>query len=223
MEFKSNLPYSEDHWKLHPRAAAALQCDLAPWVVSQPFHASSFILAGIDTGYQGDLARAAVILMQYPELSVIEISVAQRRVQFPYRSGLLAFREGPVVLDALKGLHTRPQLLLIDGQGVAHPRRFGIACHIGLLTNLPSIGCAKTCLVGQYQAPPSDRGSFSHLTIDHEVIGAVVRTRSHVKPIYISVGHKIELSDCIRIVIECCRGYRLPEPIRRAHRAAAER
>ena len=221
MDFEQFYRFDETHWTLDPNAAAALQKELAPAIVSQPFRETSFILAGIDTGYQGDLARAAVILMQYPEMSVIETSLAQRRVKFPYRPGLLAFREGPVVLDALERLHIRPQLLLFDGQGIAHPRRFGIACHMGLLTDLPSIGCAKTWLIGQYRTPRSDRGSFSHLTIGEQVIGAAVRTRSQVKPIFVSIGHKIELSDCIRIVIECCRGYRLPEPIRRAHHAAA--
>ena len=208
-------------WALDPTAAVALQKKLAASIVCQPFRKTSFTIAGIDTGYRGKLARAAVVLMRFPELDVIETRVAQGKVRYSYRTGLLAFREGPIVLDALDRLGTRPNMLLFDGQGLAHPRRFGLACHIGLLTDTPAIGCAKSHLVGRFRLPGPDRGCFSLLTAGQERIGAVVRTRSHVKPVFVSVGFKTELRDCIRIVLACCRGYRLPEPIRRAHREAA--
>jgi deoxyribonuclease V len=130
--------------------------------------------------------------------------------------GLLSFREGPVILEALGRLKAAPDALMLDGQGIAHPRRFGLASHIGLITDTPAVGCAKTRLIGEFLEPQRARGSTAYLTREAETIGAVVRTRSGVKPVFVSIGHRMDLDTCIRIVLASCRGYRLPEPLRKA-------
>ena len=147
--------------------------------------------------------------------------MATRKVEFPYISGLLSFSEGPVILDALEKLATKPDLIIFDGQGVAHPRRLGIASHIGLLADLPAIGCAKSRLCGQHEEPDFESGNHVPLVDQGETIGAVVRTRSRIKPMYVSVGHRIDLKTSIKYVLACCRGYRLPETTRQAHHLAA--
>lgn len=179
-------------------------------------------VAGIDVGIKGDMACAAVVMLNFPGLDIAAQSTATRRVTCPYIPGLLSFREGPVILDALDRLEHKPDLLIFDGQGIAHPSRLGIASHIGLLSDLPSIGCAKSRLCGQYQEPGVERGSHV-LLMDHgEAIGAIVRTRTNVKPVFVSIGHRVDLQTCIDVVLACCRGYRLPETTRLAHRLAEE-
>jgi len=177
-------------------------------------------VAGIDVGIKGDMACAAVVMLNFPGLDIAAQSTATRRVTCPYIPGLLSFREGPVILDALDRLEHKPDLLIFDGQGIAHPSRLGIASHIGLLSDLPSIGCAKSRLCGQYQEPGVERGSHV-LLMDHgEAIGAIVRTRTNVKPVFVSIGHRVDLQTCIDVVLACCRGYRLPETTRLSHRLA---
>jgi deoxyribonuclease V len=173
-------------------------------------------VAGADIGYRNDTACAAVVVMNLTDLKILEEAVATLPVQFPYVPGLLSFREGPVIIAALGKLKMRPDLLMIDGQGIAHPRRFGVASHIGVLLDIPTIGCAKTRLVGDYEPPQSAAGSTSFLTDANEIIGAAVRTRTDVKPVFVSIGHLVDLSESIRVVLKTCRGYRLPEPLRRA-------
>jgi deoxyribonuclease V len=173
-------------------------------------------VAGVDAGYRDDIAHAAVVVVDLKDLKTVEKAVAAKPVAFPYVPGMLSFREGPVILKALGKLETPPDLLMIDGQGIAHPRRFGIASHIGVLLDIPSIGCAKTRLLGDYEEPPPTRGSISYLTDGKETIGAVVRTRTGVKPVFVSIGHLMDLNDSIQILLKSCQGYRLPEPIRRA-------
>ena len=211
-------------WDLKPEAAIALQTKLAPRVIrkSRIKTAEIATVAGVDTGYRNGSALAAVVVLSLTDLNVLEKAVASKPVSFPYVPGMLAFREGPVVLEALGKLKLRPDLLIIDGQGIAHPRRFGIASHIGLLTDIPSIGCAKTILWGDYQEPQLTRGSIAYLIDGDETIGAVVRTRTAVKPVFISIGHLMDLDDSIRIILKSCRGYRLPEPIRCADHLARE-
>ena len=205
-------------WDLKPEEAIALQTRLSARVIHnsrlKPDHMVK--VAGIDTAYTKSAARAAVVVMNLKDMTILDKAVAARAVRFPYVSGLLAFREGPVILEALDKLETAPDLLMLDGQGVAHPRRFGIASHIGLLTDIPSVGCAKTRLLGNYEEPQQSRGSTSDLTDGEETIGAVVRTRTGVKPVFVSTGHLMNLNDSIRVVLRSCRGYRLPEPIRQA-------
>ena len=205
-------------WDLKPEEATTLQTRLAPRVIRKSRMRSADIttVAGVDVGYANDRAIAAVVLFNLTGLNVLEKAVASKTVGFPYVPGMLSFREGPVILEALGKLRSIPDLLMVDGQGIAHPRRFGIASHIGLLTDIPAIGCAKKRLLGDYEAPQRTRGSISYLTDGDETIGAVVRTRTAVKPIFVSIGHLMDLNDSIQIILKSCRGYRLPEPIRSA-------
>ncbi len=212
-----------DHpWDLSPQAARALQRELAGRVVRQTDMGPVNTVAGLDVGYRDGLAWAAVVVLSYPELVVVDQALARRQVSFPYVPGLLSFREGPAVLDALARLASPPDLLIFDGHGLAHPRRFGLACHVGLRVDIPSIGCAKSRLVGVYEEPGPEQGSYSLLLDGDETIGAVVRTRAGVKPVFVSTGHRVDLVTAIRYVLACCRGYRLPETTRRAHRLAGK-
>jgi len=177
-------------------------------------------MAGIDVSIKKDMARAAVVVLGYPSLEPLDVALAEAPVSFPYIPGLLTFREGPVVLAALAHLRVEPDLLIFDGQGTAHPRRLGIAAHIGVLVDQPSIGCAKSRLWGKHKDPGPEKGDYALLYDDEQVIGAVVRTRTGVKPVYVSVGHRIELTRAIEYVLGCCKRFRLPETTRLAHRLA---
>jgi deoxyribonuclease V len=210
-------------WDLSPLEASALQSELAKQVVREMQSGDVATVAGIDVGIHVGVSRAAVVVLDYPGLETVEYAVATRPVTFPYIPGVLSFREGPVILDALKKLSAAPDLLIFDGQGVAHPRRLGIASHIGLLVDLPSIGCAKSRLCGKYEEPGFERGSHVPLMDKGETIGSVVRTRSGVKPVFVSVGHRLDLRTSVDYVLACCRGYRLPETTRRAHLMASKK
>lgn len=177
-------------------------------------------VAGVDISVKDGRARAAVVVIEVPSLAPVERSVVDRPCDFPYVPGLLSFREGPSILAAFRRLRSRPDLLFFDGQGIAHPRRFGIASHIGVLLDLPAIGCAKSRLVGEHAAPGDARGSWAPLTHEGEVIGAAVRTREGVRPIYVSIGHRVDLETAIAWTMRCAGRYRLPEPTRLAHQAA---
>ncbi len=180
-------------------------------------------VAGVDVGFEEDgaVTRAAVAVLSFPELKPVEHAIARQPTRFPYVPGYLSFREIPAVLAALKKLKTKPDLLLCDGQGLAHPRRFGLACHLGLLTDLPSIGVAKSRLIGEHGRLPQKKGSWVPLRDGDEVIGAVLRTRDGVKPVYVSVGHRISLGTAIDYVLRCTMKYRLPETTRAAHHLAS--
>lgn len=181
------------------------------------------MVAGLDISGVGSDGRAtaAVVVLTYPALETIECRVVSAEVSFPYIPGLLSFREAPVLIPVLESLVSKPDVLLIDGQGIAHPRRFGIACHLGLLFDIPAIGCAKSRLVGAYDEPEVFRGSHTKLEHGTEVIGAALRTRDETRPIFVSIGHKVDLESALRIVLTCSPKYRVPEPTRRAHLAAA--
>jgi deoxyribonuclease V len=176
-------------------------------------------VAGADVAYDasGDTLVSAVVTFRLPEMMVEEISTARDRVRFPYVPGFLSFREVPVVLRAARRLRRRPDLLLCDGQGLAHPRRFGLACHLGLLLDLPSVGVAKSILVGKHREPGRRRGNRARILHRDEVVGLALRTRSGVRPVYVSPGHRCSLPWAARQVLSCCRGFRLPEPVRQAH------
>lgn len=181
-------------------------------------------IAGIDVGFKasGKITRAAVSVLAFPSLELIETRLASCDTCFPYIPGLLSFRELPAVIKAFNKLQTLPDLCLCDGQGIAHPRRFGIACHLGVMTGLPSIGVGKSRLVGSFGEVPNQRGAWTPLLDKDETIGAVLRTRINVKPVIISTGHRINLSSAIDFVMRCTTRYRLPEPIRMAdHRASS--
>jgi deoxyribonuclease V len=209
-------------WNLSRQEAIKLQQHFSPQVIRTSGKKIKGLttVAGIDTHYHNGLATAAVVGMRLSDFSTVTCATAERRVTFPYIPGLLAFREGPVILDAIRKLASPPDVLIFGGQGVAHPRRFGLACHMGLWLDIPAIGCAKTWLSGRYGQLHAAKGSYSYLRDGEDVIGAVVRTRKAVNPLFVSIGHRIDLEDCIRIVLKCCRRYRLPEPIRRAHALA---
>jgi deoxyribonuclease V len=207
---------------MSPQDARKLQRKLAPLVIRESVLTTVKTVAGIDVGMKGGVAFAAVVVMTFPGLEVVARATATRHIAFPYIPGLLTFREGPAILDALDRLDRKPDLLIFDGQGIAHPCRMGIASHIGLLADLSSIGCAKSVLCGRYQEPEVERGSHIPLVDKGETIGAIVRTRSGVKPVFVSIGHRVDLKTCIDVVLGCCKGYRLPETTRIAHRLAEE-
>jgi deoxyribonuclease V len=220
-------------WDLSPREAIAVQRELAALVVRKGGPARgrracpepSRRVAGVDCSIHRAEKRGtgAVVVLSYPELEVVEAAVAEAALSFPYVPGLLSFREVPLLREAFRKLRGPVDLLLVDGQGYAHPRRFGLACHLGLLLDVPAIGCAKSRLLGEHAEPARAAGSRSDLVDEGEVIGTVLRTRDGVKPLFVSSGHRIGLAEAEAWVLRCCRGYRLPEPTRLAHQAAAGR
>ncbi|HUV51821.1 MAG TPA: deoxyribonuclease V [Dehalococcoidia bacterium] len=212
-------------WQLTPEQARKLQRELAGTVSGVNEAGNVRLIAGVDISAPDatGLARAAVVVLSYPELTPIESKVVKRRVTFPYVPGLLSFREAPLVIAACEELEHNPDLIMVDGQGIAHPRRFGIASHLGLLWDKPTIGCAKSRLCGQHKLLPPEAGSYAELLDKGEVIGAVLRTKLGAQPLYISIGHKVDLESALSWVLKCCRGQRLPEPTRLAHLAASNR
>ena len=213
-------------WDVSPTDAVALQRELAGRLRLVPGLPESAVqsIAGIDLSppdAQTGLVRGAVVVVAWPSLDVIEVSTAEGVAEFPYVPGLLSFREAPILLEALSGLRITPDLILVDGQGTAHPRRFGIACHLGLAVDVPIVGCAKSRLVGAHEEPGEAKGEWTRLMHRGEVIGAVVRTRTGVRPIYVSPGNNIDLESSVRWALACSPRYRIPVPTRLAHRAAA--
>lgn len=213
-------------WNLSPREAVELQKQLAFEVVRQDaFAAPVKTVAGIDLGFDAanDTCRAVVVVLSFPELELLESAIAILPIQFPYVPGLLSFRETPVAVKALEQLTVAPDLILCDGQGIAHPRRFGIACHIGLITGVPSVGVAKSLLVGKYGSLGATRGSVAPLIHQNEQVGVALRTKDNVQPVYVSVGHKISLETAADYVLQCAPKYRLPETTRLADKMASYR
>lgn len=210
-------------WILSPAEAMAVQQALRPHLTLTDQLGTVQRVAGVDVGFEaaGTVTRAAIAVLSFPELDLLETVMARRPTTFPYIPGLLSFRELPAVLEALERLREPPDLLVCDGQGIAHPRQFGIACHLGLLTDLPAIGVAKTRLCGAHAEPPDQRGAWTPLWLRDEPIGAVLRSRPGVKPLYISPGHRISLLTAMDYVMRCCTRYRLPETTRHAHRLAS--
>lgn len=210
-------------WALTAESAIVIQQELCQEVITEDQFGTVQYVAGIDVGFEseGTITRAAVAVLTYPELKFCDHAIARRPTTFPYIPGFLSFREVPAVLDALEQVKTTPDLLLCDGQGLAHPRRFGIACHLGILTNLPAIGVAKSRLVGRHEEVPDQRGAWVPLMHKGDRIGAVLRTRPGTNPLYISSGHRISLETAIAYVMGCTTKYRLPETTRHAHKLAS--
>ena len=207
-------------WDLTPGQAIALQKQLAEQVLLEiSLPVSLKTVAGVDVSYQlhGKLFHAAVVVLDYRSLEHVETVTASAEVSFPYVPGLLSFRELPVVLQAFSRLEKVPDVILADAQGIAHPRRLGLASHLGLWLDLPTIGCAKSRLCGVHGEPAPKKGCWTPLLDDGEEIGRVVRTRARVRPLYVSSGHKVGLEEAMEIVLHCSRRYRLPEPTRQAH------
>ncbi|MES9823806.1 MAG: deoxyribonuclease V [Candidatus Thiodiazotropha endolucinida] len=210
-------------WNLSPTEAVALQNSLRRQVVDRNCYAELQRIAGVDVGFEahGSITRAAIVVLSYPQLQPLEQSIARLPTSFPYIPGLLSFREVPAILQALSELQQPPDIFLCDGQGMAHPRRFGLACHLGVYTDIPSVGVAKTRLIGSHATVPVEKGGWVPLIDKDETIGAVLRTRTGVKPLYISIGHKISLERSIELVLACTTRYKLPETTRAAHRLAS--
>jgi len=206
-------------WDVTPSEAIRIQRRLADSVREEEGPGTVELVAGADVSYERHAERfyAGVVVCRLPEMEVVETGRAVGRSTFPYVPGLLSFREGPILLEAFAGLKAKPDVILFDGQGRAHGRRFGLACHMGVLLDSPSIGCAKSRLVGEHREPGARRGSRVRLTDRGEVIGTVLRTRDNVKPVYVSVGHRVNLPGAVKLVLATARRYRLPEPIRHAH------
>lgn len=213
-------------WNLSPQQAIELQKQLAYEVIREDNLAEPIkTIAGIDLGYdaKNDTSRAVVVVLKFPELELIETSEAILPIQFPYVPGLLSFRETPVAIKALEKLENAPDLILCDGQGLAHPRRFGIACHIGLLADVPTVGVAKSLLIGKFENLGEERGSTAPLIHKNEQVGVVLRSKDKVQPLYVSIGHRISLETAVRYVLQCTPKYRLPETTRLADKLASYR
>ena len=226
------------NWNLSYSQAVALQKRLACKVRFTPLKNPPKLIAGLDCAFSTDGQKiiAAVVVLKLPDFELIETKSAVRKATFPYIPGLLSFREAPVCIAAVEKLENKPNLFIIDGQGIAHPRRLGLAAHLGLFFDKPTVGCAKSRLTGTFKDPPLEKGAYSLLkdkktakhktihdsrTTSREVIGAVVRTRTNVKPVFVSVGNKSLLDDAIKITLACTTKYRLPEPTRLAHQTVS--
>ncbi|MDN5871969.1 MAG: deoxyribonuclease V [Nitrococcus sp.] len=212
-------------WAVTPKQAIALQRKLAAQVLLRPGPKNVRCVAGVDAGFadHGRTARAAVVVLSFPRLAPLEIQTAFEPAPFAYIPGLLSFRELPAILRALEKLAALPDLVLCDGQGIAHPRRFGIAAHLGVVTGLPTIGVGKSRLIGDYQEPGPEKGCVVPLIDAQERIGSVVRTRTAVRPLFISPGHRTDYASAVQWTLACTTRYRLPEPIRMADRVASAR
>ncbi len=208
-------------WDVTPEEARELQNRLRTQVITADRFGTINTVAGVDIGLKKDIARASVVVLSFPELQVVDIEIAECPVRFSYIPGLLSFREIPPLLTAFDRLKTEPDLVIVDGQGIAHPRRFGLASHLGLILDRPTIGCAKSRLCGRYEEPEQEHGAYTYLTDKEDVIGSVVRTRTNVRVVYVSIGHRISLDSARTWTLACCRGYRLPETTRHAHNAAS--
>jgi len=210
--------HHEHLWDLTPKEAVQLQKNLNKEIIIQPLPEKIEQVGGLDVGYQGKRARAAAVVLDFATMKVAEQSVIEMEVSFPYIPGLFSLREVPPLLAAIERLGMMPEVWLCDGQGIAHPRRFGLACHVGVLLDLPTVGCAKSILIGNHAPLPVKRGNVSPIWDKEEIIGMAIRTRDAVRPVYVSIGHRADLESAVRLVLACGRGLRLPEPLGLAHR-----
>ncbi|HEX4951280.1 MAG TPA: deoxyribonuclease V [Blastocatellia bacterium] len=214
-------------WDLHPSEAVTMQKHLRDKIVLQPLPDNLTLIAGADISFNkfSDDIYAGIVVLRLPELEVVTTAGVVTTTKFPYVPGLLSFREAPALLEAWEKLTVQPQVLVLDGQGIAHPRRIGIASHIGLWLDLPTVGCAKSLLVGRYEEPLPEAGNWSPLMDKGDMIGAALRTKHRVSPVYISPGHNADLAGSLALALRCCKGYatngtskyRIPEPTRLAH------
>ena len=214
------LSLHHDHaWDVSPDEATQIQKRLAPEVTETPLPDDVETVAGIDVSIRDDTAQAAVVVLRLPDLEVVDEAIHRCEVPFPYVPGLLSFRETPPVLPALEQLSVTPDVLMTDSHGRAHPRRFGFACHLGVLLDHPTLGVAKSILIGEPQgALEPEKGHRVPLVDDSETIGAVLRTRTDVNPVYVSVGHRLTLDDAVALALDSSPRYKIPEPTRQAHK-----
>ncbi|MBX3394070.1 MAG: endonuclease V [Phycisphaerae bacterium] len=214
-----NLPTPIHDWNQTPAAAIQLQRQLAARIIESPLPRAARLAAGGDVAFnsEGDRLIAAWVVWDIAAHTIVETAFAHQNVTFPYVPGLLSFREAPALIEAARLLSREPDVFILDGHGKSHPRRFGLACHVGLFLDRPAIGCAKSRLCGQHREPGSRAGGSCRLVVDGETLGRVVRTREGAKPIYISIGHRMVLANAVSVTRRCCMGYRMPEPTRQAH------
>ncbi len=218
------MQYTNLHkWDLSPKDAIRLQEQLREKCVIKRLPLKNIrLIAGVDVSVKDDLSKAAIVVLRYPELEIVETVVSTIKTVFPYVPGLLTFREGPVILECVEKLKAEPDVFVFDGQGLAHPRKMGLATHMGIILNRPSIGSAKSHLYGTYEMPEKNKGDFSLMTgTDGIAIGAVLRTRDNTNPVFVSPGHLTDIPAAVKIILNCSPKYKIPEPIRAAHRAAS--
>jgi deoxyribonuclease V len=218
------MKYKSLHeWDISPKEAIRVQTDIRNRIVLKPLQLKDIrLIAGVDVSVKEDLSRAAIVVLSYPDLVVQEEVTYTQKTTFPYVPGLLSFREGPVILNCLDKLMMNPDLFIFDGQGLAHPRRTGLASHMGVIIGKPSIGSAKSHLYGTYDTPGSKKGDYSIIKDkDGTPLGAALRTRDNTNPIYVSPGHLSDIPSAIKMILSCSPRYKIPEPIRAAHNAAS--
>ena len=205
-------------WDVTPKKAIEIQNILSKNITLEKFKGNLRFVAGVDASYRNGICRAYICILKYPELTLVKWVSASSCIKFPYIPGLLTFREGPTILKCIEKINHRIDVFLFDGQGIAHPRRMGIASHIGLLINKPTIGCAKGLLYGKYiKFPDKEKGSYTYIMDKEEKIGIVLRTRPNTKPVFVSPGYKIDLHNSLKTILGCAKKYRIPEPLRIAH------
>jgi len=206
-------------WKVNVEEAIQIQEALRGRVILRNTFKDVTKIGGADVGYSRDkhFLYAAIVVLSFPEMETLEIANAHGKIPFPYIPGLFSFREGPILIKAFRKLNLKPDVMIFEGQGIAHPRGFGLASHLGLWLDLPSIGCAKTPLLGDFIYPGSSKGSYEVMRRGREEVGVVLRTRENVKPMFISPGHRIDLETSMKVVLKTCTKFRIPEPLRKAH------
>jgi len=215
-----SLDFKELHkWPSNPKDAVIIQKELNNLIINESCFENLEYITAVDTAYNNDTNRlySSVVTMKYPELNEAERAIAEGDITFPYIPSLLGFREGPVILSALSKLIIKPDLIIFAGHGIAHPLSFGIASHLGLLFDTPSIGCARKCLIGQYDEPGEKQGQYNSISIANVECGFAYRSRIKVKPIFISPGYKCSLDDSLKVIVSCLTNYRMPHPLRLAH------
>ena len=211
-------------WKVSIEKAIRIQENLKDRLILKKTFSSLKTIGGADVAYSINKNSffGAIVVLSYPEMKLIDNATAQGKISFPYIPGLFSFREGPILVKVFQGLKVKPDLMIFEGHGIAHPGGLGLASHMGLWFNLPSIGCARTPLLKEFDSPALSRGSFEWIFLKGKKVGAVVRTRQGVKPVFVSPGHRIDLMTSIRIVLATCQRYRIPEPLRKAHQISRE-
>jgi len=208
-------------WNVGVEEAIQIQESLRDRIVLEKTFSKVRTIGGGDVAYskKGDRLCGAIIVLSFPDMETLDIAMANGKVSFPYIPTLLSFREGPILIKTFQRLKIKPDVMIYDGQGIAHPRGIGLASHMGLWLNLPSIGCAKTPLLDEFISPGSSKGSFEWIQREGKEVGAVLRTKDKVKPLFVSPGHRIDLITSVQLILESCQGFRFPEPLRRAHQA----
>ena len=209
-------------WNVSVEEAIQIQDDLKDRIVLKRTFSKVRSIGGADVAYskQGNLLFGAIVVLSFPDLEILDTAAAEGKISFPYIPGLFSFREGPILIKTYQKLKLKPEIMIFDGQGIAHPRGIGLASHMGLYLDLPSIGCAKTPLVPGFISPGPFKGSFEWIRRGGKKVGAVLRTKDGVKPLFVSPGHRVDVSTSNQLILESCKGFRFPEPLRKAHQLA---